>query len=68
MNYLAIIVFLTLYYSFALMEINQVMAKMIFTYNWKVVKTSDNWIAESQCHVMWWKPALHIEFHERKLC
>lgn len=50
------------------MEINQVMAKMIFTYNWKVVKTSDNWIAESQCHVMWRKPALHIEFHERKLC
>ncbi|KAI9168061.1 putative cytochrome P450 [Paramyrothecium foliicola] len=52
--------------NFAMMEINQILAKMIFKYDLKLVNKDFDWIKDSQCHVMWWKPELMVEFHERE--
>ncbi|TGJ85024.1 hypothetical protein E0Z10_g3719 [Xylaria hypoxylon] len=52
--------------NFAMMEINQILAKMIFKYDWKHINTEVDWLGESHCHIMWWKPELQVEFHERK--
>jgi hypothetical protein len=57
---------LTNHCSFAIMEINQIFAKMIFKYDFKLVNKNLDWLQESQCHVMWWKPELLVEFYERK--
>ncbi|KAK4210842.1 cytochrome protein [Rhypophila decipiens] len=51
--------------NFAIMEVNQILAKMIFRYDWEAVDDSLNWQAESRCHVMWWKPGLYVRFRER---
>ncbi|KAI0195876.1 cytochrome P450 [Astrocystis sublimbata] len=52
--------------NFAIMEINLILAKMIFRYDWRIVNTDVKWLNESQCHVMWWKPNLYVEFCERE--
>ncbi|KAK3324443.1 putative cytochrome P450 [Cercophora scortea] len=52
--------------NFAIMEINQILAKMIFKYDFTLVNKDVNWLKESQCHIMWWKPDLLVEFRERE--
>ncbi|KAI0407184.1 putative cytochrome P450 [Xylaria palmicola] len=51
--------------NFAMMEINLILAKMIFKYDWRLKSTDVDWLGDSQCYVMWWKPELHVEFCER---
>ncbi|KAL4966559.1 cytochrome P450 [Aspergillus stella-maris] len=51
--------------NFALMEINQILAKLVFRYDWELVNTDLDWQGQSHVHVMWWKPSLMVRFHER---
>lgn len=48
-----------------MMEINQILAKMVFKYDWELANTDVDWLGESRCHVMWWKPNLYVRFRER---
>jgi hypothetical protein len=48
-----------------MMEVNQILAKMIFNYDWELVNADVDWLGESRCHVMWWKPHLYVRFRER---
>ncbi|KAK1689331.1 cytochrome P450 [Colletotrichum godetiae] len=52
--------------NFAYMEINLILAKMLWKYNLELVNKEVDWEQESQLHVMWWKPALMVRFTERK--
>ncbi|KAK1638560.1 cytochrome P450, partial [Colletotrichum phormii] len=52
--------------NFAYMEINLILAKMLWKYNLDLVNKEVDWEQESQLHVMWWKPALMVRFTERK--
>ncbi|KAI0390650.1 cytochrome P450 [Xylariaceae sp. FL0594] len=51
--------------NFAMMEINLILAKMIYRYEWQLINEKVDWLGESECHVMWWKPDLQVEFHKR---
>ncbi|KAL4994493.1 cytochrome P450 [Aspergillus recurvatus] len=50
----------------AIMEINQILAKMIFKYDWGLVNTDLDRQAQSRVHVMWWKPSLMVRFYDRQ--
>ncbi|KAJ0332138.1 hypothetical protein COL5a_001841 [Colletotrichum fioriniae] len=52
--------------NFAYMEINLILAKMLWKYELELVDKELNWEQESQLHVMWWKPALMVRFTQRK--
>ncbi|EXF74211.1 BCL4p [Colletotrichum fioriniae PJ7] len=52
--------------NFAYMEINLILAKMLWKYELELVDKELNWEQESQLHVMWWKPALMIRFTQRE--
>ncbi|TDZ61725.1 Cytochrome P450 monooxygenase BOT4 [Colletotrichum trifolii] len=47
--------------NFAYMEINLILAKMLWKYDLELVNKNLDWEKESQLHVMWWKPALMIK-------
>lgn len=49
--------------SFALVEINLIMAKMHFAYDLELRDADLDWLEQSQMHVMWSKPAMHVRFH-----
>jgi len=52
--------------NFAYMEMNLILAKMHFMYDLEMVNPTMEWEPSSHMHVMWWKPALQVKFHERK--
>lgn len=49
------------------MEINLILAKMLWKYDLQLVNKDLDWERESLLHVMWWKPALMVRFKERKV-
>ncbi|KAL8692049.1 MAG: hypothetical protein Q9218_002835 [Villophora microphyllina] len=51
--------------NFAYMEMNLVLAKMLWRYDLQNMSEGLDWEGESHMHVMWWKPELRIRFHER---
>ncbi|KAB8216388.1 cytochrome P450 [Aspergillus novoparasiticus] len=51
--------------NFAYMEINLILAKMLWKYHLSLVNPALDWEGESRLHVMWWKPALMVRFQER---
>ncbi|KAK2610031.1 hypothetical protein N8I77_003491 [Diaporthe amygdali] len=48
--------------NFAMVEINLIMAKLHFAYDLELHDADLNWLEQSQMHVMWRKPAMHIRF------
>jgi hypothetical protein len=48
------------------MEMNLVMAKMLWTYDLELVNRDIDWLNDGKVHVLWWKPALNIRFHKRQ--
>ena len=52
--------------SFAMMEINLILAKMLWRYDMELVDKDLDWEGRSHMHVMWWKPDLKVRFRERK--
>lgn len=47
------------------MELNLILAKMIWKYNLELVNSDLDWEGQSHLHVMWWKPKLMVRFQER---
>ena len=52
--------------SFAYMEINLLLAKMLWKYDLELVNNNVDWLNEGKVYVMWWKPELIIRFHPRQ--
>ncbi|KAF4910857.1 Cytochrome P450 monooxygenase BOT4 [Colletotrichum fructicola] len=52
--------------NFAYMEINLILSKMLWKYDLELVNKNLDWERESRLHVMWWKPALMVQFKERR--
>ncbi|KAI0401942.1 cytochrome P450 [Xylaria palmicola] len=50
--------------NFAMMEINQILAKMVFRYDWRLMNPDLDWLGESLTYVLWSKPAMYVEFKE----
>ncbi|KAI2616499.1 cytochrome P450 [Hypoxylon sp. NC1633] len=46
--------------NFAYMEMNLILAKMLWTYDLELVNKDINWLEEGKVFVMWWKPALMV--------
>ncbi|KAL9583287.1 MAG: hypothetical protein Q9203_005146 [Teloschistes exilis] len=51
--------------NFAYMEMNLVLAKMLWRYDLHSMSSGLDWAGQSHMHVMWWKPELRIRFLER---
>ncbi|KAL8923518.1 MAG: hypothetical protein Q9172_003091 [Xanthocarpia lactea] len=51
--------------NFAYMEMNLVLAKMLWKYDMQNMSKDLDWVGKSHMHVMWWKPELRIRFSER---
>ena len=52
--------------SFAYMEMNLILAKMLWMYDLELVDDRLDWLGQSMVHVMWWKPDLKVRFLKRK--
>lgn len=52
--------------SFAYMEINMILARMLWTYNLELVHPDMEWEGQSKLHILWQKPELLVKFHKRK--
>ncbi|KAI2605294.1 cytochrome P450 [Hypoxylon fragiforme] len=50
--------------NFAWMELNLVLAKILWQYDMELVTKNINWLEDSQVHVLWWKPKLFVRFHQ----
>ncbi|OCL11142.1 putative cytochrome P450 [Glonium stellatum] len=53
--------------NFAYMEINLILAKMLWKYNLELLNPDMDWEGKSYVHVMWWKPEVKVRFLERKI-
>ena len=53
-------------FSFALVEISLILAKMHWTYDLELMDKNLDWEGQSHMHVMWWKPAVNIRFSEAR--
>ena len=51
--------------SFAYMEMNLLLAKMLWTYDLELVNRDLDWLKEGRVHMLWWKPKLFVRFHRR---
>ncbi|KAL5041775.1 hypothetical protein BDW71DRAFT_217421 [Aspergillus fruticulosus] len=51
--------------NFAYMEMNLILAKMLWKYDLELVNPKLDWEGQSHMHVMWWKPSLMVRFRER---
>ncbi|KAL9586169.1 MAG: hypothetical protein Q9212_001090 [Teloschistes hypoglaucus] len=51
--------------NFAYMEMNLLLAKMLWTYDLELVNKKLDWLKEGKVHVLWWKPKLFVRFHKR---
>lgn len=47
------------------MEINLLLAKMLWMYDMELVNEDLDWLEEGKVFVMWRKPELWVRFHER---
>lgn len=47
------------------MEINLILAKMLWQYDLELVNKGVDFIEEGRVFVMWWKPTLTVKFHKR---
>lgn len=47
------------------MEMNLILAKMLWKYNLELVDKKLDWEGTSHLHVMWWKPSLMVRFTEK---
>jgi cytochrome P450 len=52
--------------SFAYVEMNLILATMLWKYDLELVDESLDWEGQSHIHIMWWKPDLYVRFHPRK--
>lgn len=48
-----------------MMELNLVLAKMLWTYDIELVNREIDWLREGKVFVLWWKPKLFVRFHKR---
>ncbi|KAL8826319.1 MAG: hypothetical protein Q9191_003870 [Dirinaria sp. TL-2023a] len=53
--------------NFALMEVNLILAKLLWKYDMELVDPSLDWEGQSEVHVMWNKPELRVRFYCRKV-
>jgi hypothetical protein len=51
--------------SFAYVEMNLILATLLFKYDMELVNKSLDWEGESHIHIMWWKPDLYVRFIPR---
>lgn len=51
-------------YSFAWMELNLVLAKLLWSYDMELVNRDIDFIQSSTVHVLWWKPKLFVRWHK----
>ncbi|KAI1404833.1 cytochrome P450 [Hypoxylon fuscum] len=51
--------------NFAHMEMNLILAKLLWTFDLELVNEDIKWLEEARVHVMWWKPSLMVRFHKR---
>ena len=51
--------------SFAMVQVNLLLAKLHFMFDMELVNKDLDWEAENRIHVMWWKPALLIRMKRR---
>ncbi|KAI4254075.1 MAG: hypothetical protein LQ352_003321 [Teloschistes flavicans] len=51
--------------NFAYMEMNLLLAKMLWTHDLELVNNNLDWLKEGKVHVLWWKPQLFVRFHKR---
>ncbi|KAF2867458.1 cytochrome P450 [Massariosphaeria phaeospora] len=51
--------------NFADMEMNLILAKLLWRYDLELVNKDVDWLGEGKVFVMWWKPRLMVRFHER---
>lgn len=47
------------------MEMNLLLAKMLWTHDLELVNNNLDWLKEGKVHVLWWKPQLFVRFHKR---
>lgn len=52
--------------SFAYMEMNLFLTKMLWKYDLELMNKDLDWLKEGKVHVLWWKPKLMVCFHKRK--
>ncbi|KAI0145606.1 cytochrome P450 [Xylariaceae sp. FL1272] len=50
--------------NFAWMELNLVLAKLLWHYDMELITKEIDWLHESQVHVLWWKPKLFVRFRQ----
>lgn len=50
-----------------MMELNLVLAKIIWLYDLELVNKEINFLEETRLHVLWWKPKVFVRFHARKM-
>ncbi|KAK3946263.1 putative cytochrome P450 [Diplogelasinospora grovesii] len=53
--------------NFAYMQINLLLAKILWTYDLELTNPETDWEGESLMYVMWWKPAAMVRFSPRSL-
>ncbi|KAI1208442.1 cytochrome P450 [Annulohypoxylon truncatum] len=51
--------------NLAYVEMNVILAKLLWRYNMSLVNTELDWDQENHLHVMWWKPELWVRFEDR---
>ncbi|KAK1851623.1 benzoate 4-monooxygenase cytochrome p450, partial [Colletotrichum chrysophilum] len=51
--------------NFAWMELNLMLAKLLWSYDMELVDKDARFIEQSRVHVLWWKPKLFVRWHRR---
>ncbi|KAK2754364.1 hypothetical protein FQN54_007008 [Arachnomyces sp. PD_36] len=51
--------------SFAYLEVNLLLAKILWTYDLELMNKEVDWLKEGKAHLLWWKPKLFVRFHKR---
>jgi hypothetical protein len=46
------------------MELNLVLAKLLWSYDMELVNKEINFLEQSTVHVLWWKPGLFVRWHK----
>ena len=54
-------------HSLALLDLRLILAKIIWTFDFKLVDENFDWIAENKCYVIWQKPELKVQYTPRLL-
>jgi broad specificity phosphatase PhoE len=49
-----------LHCSFAMLQLSLVFAKILYTYDLKMLETNLDWEARSRHWIMWWKPPIRV--------